>query len=224
MRASPRTRRASSSTGRPRISTISPARGINTNGYSANLQSAVAIYVDELPISANGNSTILDPNLFDVERVEFLRGPQGTLFGSSSLAGAMRIITRSPDLDEFQALGARRFRPDRLRFRPPALQCDDQHPDRRGQYRLPRDRLLPERGRLGEQYRHRRRGFELARSLWHPRDAAVPADRPPVGPPARLLREQHARGFGAHQSAARRVRPPLRPARSVPGRARPTTM
>lgn len=79
------------------------SRGINTNGYSAGLQSAVAIYVDELPISANGNSTILDPNLYDVERVEFLRGPQGTLFGSSSLAGAMRILTRSPDLDEFQA-------------------------------------------------------------------------------------------------------------------------
>ena len=79
------------------------ARGINTNGYSANLQSPVAIYIDELPISANGNSTILDPNLYDVERVEFLRGPQGTLFGSSSLSGAMRIINRNPDLDEFQA-------------------------------------------------------------------------------------------------------------------------
>lgn len=79
------------------------ARGINTNGYSAGLQSAVAIYVDELPISANGNSTILDPNLYDVERVEFLRGPQGTLFGSNSLAGAMRIITKSPDLNAFAA-------------------------------------------------------------------------------------------------------------------------
>ncbi|MEH6662286.1 MAG: TonB-dependent receptor [Parasphingorhabdus sp.] len=79
------------------------SRGINTNGYSAGLQSAVAIYIDELPISANGNSTILDPNLYDVERVEFLRGPQGTLFGSNSLAGAMRIITRGPDLDDFEA-------------------------------------------------------------------------------------------------------------------------
>ena len=79
------------------------SRGINTNGYSAGLQSAVAIYVDELPISANGNSTILDPNLYDVERVEFLRGPQGTLFGSNSLAGALRILTRGPDLDDFQA-------------------------------------------------------------------------------------------------------------------------
>ncbi|MBA17337.1 MAG: TonB-dependent receptor [Sphingomonas sp.] len=79
------------------------ARGIATNGYGANLQGTVAIYIDELPISANGNSTILDPTLFDVERVEFLRGPQGTLFGSSSLAGAVRILTKSPDLDEVQA-------------------------------------------------------------------------------------------------------------------------
>ncbi|WP_326523072.1 TonB-dependent receptor [Sphingomonas sp.] len=80
-------------------------RGINTNGYSAGLQSAVAIYVDELPISANGNSTILDPSLYDVERVEFLRGPQGTLFGSSSMAGAMRIITKAPNLRRFEASG-----------------------------------------------------------------------------------------------------------------------
>ncbi|PCI53122.1 MAG: TonB-dependent receptor [Alphaproteobacteria bacterium] len=77
------------------------ARGIATNGYGAGLQATVTIYIDELPISANGNSTILDPNLFDVERIEFLRGPQGTLFGSGSLAGAMRIITNKPDLSEF---------------------------------------------------------------------------------------------------------------------------
>ena len=79
------------------------ARGIATNGYNANLQSTVAIYVDELPISANGNSTILDPSLYDVESVEFLRGPQGTLFGSGSLAGALRILTRDPDPDAFDA-------------------------------------------------------------------------------------------------------------------------
>ena len=45
------------------------ARGIATNGYGANLQSTVAIYIDELPISSNGNSTILDPSLYDVERI-----------------------------------------------------------------------------------------------------------------------------------------------------------
>ncbi len=79
------------------------ARGIATNGYGANLQSTVAIYLDELPISSNGNSTILDPSLFDVERIEFLRGPQGTLFGSGSLAGALRILTHDPDPTGFDA-------------------------------------------------------------------------------------------------------------------------
>lgn len=80
-------------------------RGIATNGYGANLQGTVAIYIDELPISANGNSTILDPTLYDVERVEFLRGPQGTLFGSGSLSGAMRFLTKSPDLTKFDYSG-----------------------------------------------------------------------------------------------------------------------
>ena len=79
------------------------ARGIAVNGYNANLQSTVAIYIDEVPISANGNSTIIDPNLFDVDRVEFLRGPQGTLFGSGSLAGAVRVLNKEPDLDESDA-------------------------------------------------------------------------------------------------------------------------
>ena len=78
------------------------ARGIATNGYNANLQSTVAVYIDELPISANGNSTVLDPSLYDVERIEFLRGPQGTLFGSGSLAGALRILTRAPDPNVFE--------------------------------------------------------------------------------------------------------------------------
>lgn len=79
------------------------ARGVATNGYGANLQSTVAIYIDELPISSNGNSTILDPTLYDVERIEFLRGPQGTLFGSGSLAGALRILTHDPDPTGFDA-------------------------------------------------------------------------------------------------------------------------
>jgi iron complex outermembrane receptor protein len=79
------------------------ARGVATNGYGANLQSTVAVYIDELPISTIGNTTVLDPNLFDVERVEFLRGPQGTLFGSGSLSGALRILTESPNLSSREA-------------------------------------------------------------------------------------------------------------------------
>jgi len=81
------------------------SRGIATNGYNANLQSSVAVYIDELPVSTIGNTTVVDPNLFDVERVEFLRGPQGTLFGSGSLSGALRILTKSPDLLSMDAAG-----------------------------------------------------------------------------------------------------------------------
>lgn len=77
------------------------ARGVATNGYGANLGSTVAVYLDELPISVTGSQTLLDPNLFDVQRVEFLRGPQGTLFGSGSLSGALRILTKSPDLTKY---------------------------------------------------------------------------------------------------------------------------
>ena len=80
-------------------------RGIATNGYNANLQSSVAVYIDEPPVSTIGNTTVVDPNLFDVERVEFLRGPQGTLFGSGSLSGALRILTKSPDLKHFATSG-----------------------------------------------------------------------------------------------------------------------
>jgi outer membrane receptor protein involved in Fe transport len=79
------------------------ARGISTNGYSAGLQTTTTIYLDDLPISTIGNTTTLNPNLFDVERVEFLRGPQGTLFGSGSLSGALRILTHSPDLAHYDA-------------------------------------------------------------------------------------------------------------------------
>ena len=65
------------------------ARGISTNGWGAGLQTTTTIYLDELPLSTIGNTVTLDPNLYDVERVEFLRGPQGTLFGSGSLSGSL---------------------------------------------------------------------------------------------------------------------------------------
>lgn len=79
------------------------ARGISTNGWGAGLQTTTTIYLDELPLSTIGNSVTLNPNLYDIERVEFLRGPQGTLFGSGSLSGALRILTKSPDLSHFDA-------------------------------------------------------------------------------------------------------------------------
>lgn len=79
------------------------ARGISTNGWGAGLQTTTTIYLDELPLSTIGNTVTLNPNLYDIERVEFLRGPQGTLFGSGSLSGALRILTKSPDLANYDA-------------------------------------------------------------------------------------------------------------------------
>ena len=61
----------------------------------------VALYVDEQPVSAGGRN--LDMYITDVERIEVLAGPQGTLFGASSQAGTVRIITNKPQLDEFAA-------------------------------------------------------------------------------------------------------------------------
>lgn len=79
------------------------ARGISTNGWGAGLQTTTTIYLDELPLSTIGNTVTLNPNLYDIERVEFVRGPQGTLFGSGSLSGALRILTKSPDLSGYDA-------------------------------------------------------------------------------------------------------------------------
>jgi len=60
------------------------------------------IYIDETPVTETFTST-LDPNIYDVERVEVLKGPQGTLYGSGSMGGTVRVITRKPQLDSFAA-------------------------------------------------------------------------------------------------------------------------
>src|SRR6266404_333551 len=79
-------------------------RGISTVGLPGNLQQTVEVYVDELPITDRFSAwTSPDISTFDIERVEVLRGPQGTLFGSGALGGAVRIITNKPDATTFHA-------------------------------------------------------------------------------------------------------------------------
>ena len=65
------------------------------------LQPSVAFYLDEMPVSMAGRN--LDVYATDVERVEVLPGPQGTLFGASSQAGTIRLITNKPDHAGFAA-------------------------------------------------------------------------------------------------------------------------
>ena len=72
-------------------------RGISVGQNTEGLQKAVAIYLDEMPMQ-DGKSTVnMDFGLFDTARVEVLKGPQGTLFGAGTLAGAVRIISNKPD-------------------------------------------------------------------------------------------------------------------------------
>jgi len=61
----------------------------------------VALYLDEAPISLGGRN--IDPYITDINRVEVLPGPQGTLFGASSQAGTVRLITNKPEYNEFSA-------------------------------------------------------------------------------------------------------------------------
>jgi outer membrane receptor protein involved in Fe transport len=58
-----------------------------------------SIYVDEIPVTTIAGS--VDVHVYDVARLEALAGPQGTLFGASSLSGVLRIITNKPDTKEF---------------------------------------------------------------------------------------------------------------------------
>lgn len=73
-------------------------RGLsNQYGFDA----LVGVYLDEAPLSLTGYDQ-LDSRVLDLERVEVLKGPQGTLYGQGALAGAVRYITKAPRLDAFE--------------------------------------------------------------------------------------------------------------------------
>lgn len=77
-------------------------RGVNSNAGDA----TTGIYIDDTPIQLRalgfGSDNTL-PAVFDLERVEVLRGPQGTLFGAGSEGGTVRFITPTPSLTDFSA-------------------------------------------------------------------------------------------------------------------------
>lgn len=79
------------------------ARGLASNGGAA---PTVGFYLDEIPLSppalSQSGKVVIDPDLYDVDRVEVLRGPQGTLYGSGSMGGTVKVITNQPKLGVFE--------------------------------------------------------------------------------------------------------------------------
>ncbi len=74
-------------------------RGIGMNDVNPNIAPAAGVYIDEIFLPS---TVSLNFGLFDLERVEVLKGPQGTLYGRNSTAGAINFITRRPG-EEFEA-------------------------------------------------------------------------------------------------------------------------
>ena len=91
----------------PGVSTVQPngeanyavaIRGVAANDFTTNIESPVAIYLDDTYISQMSGAGF---QLFDMERVEILRGPQGTLFGRNATGGLVHFLSRRPT-DEFE--------------------------------------------------------------------------------------------------------------------------
>ena len=71
-------------------------RGVSMFDYSLNQSSPVASYIDEV---YKGNFTLFGVELYDLERIEVLRGPQGTLYGKNTTGGAINFITHKPGFE-----------------------------------------------------------------------------------------------------------------------------
>jgi iron complex outermembrane receptor protein len=90
----------------PGLNVVSSGPGQNQltlRGLAGN--NTVGLYVDDTPVSILNSQVapdnwFMDPSLVDLQRVEVLKGPQGTLYGSSSLGGTVRYITNQPDLSQ----------------------------------------------------------------------------------------------------------------------------
>ena len=77
-------------------------RGLGTSVFNMGFEPTVATFIDGVYRSRSGLATVFD--LFDLERVEVLKGPQGTLFGKNSTAGVVHFISKRPELGEFDVL------------------------------------------------------------------------------------------------------------------------
>lgn len=79
-------------------------RGVSTGASSP----TTGIYLDDVSLItlASGFAGTVDPPIFDLERIEVLKGPQGTLYGGSAMGGAIKYVTHKPELDAFSVSAA----------------------------------------------------------------------------------------------------------------------
>lgn len=84
----------------PGLMPIITIRGVGLNDFNAANNPATGVYVDEISLSS---LALLSSDFFDLERIEVLKGPQGTMYGRNSTAGALNITTAKPDLEAFSA-------------------------------------------------------------------------------------------------------------------------
>lgn len=86
------------------VDTQSGTQSIQIRGINSTFGDApIGYYLDELPFSFIAQPVVPDVRTFDLERVEVLRGPQGTLYGDGSLGGTIRVLTAEPNLTKLQS-------------------------------------------------------------------------------------------------------------------------
>jgi hypothetical protein len=136
-------------------------RGIGSKLVSGSGDAGTGIHLNNAPLIANN---LFETEFYDVERVEVLRGPQGTLYGRNATGGVVNLLTAKPDR---HFAGNLRGRVRQLQRHEGAR--DDQHPARRPVRRALR-RHLSEARRLREEpdHRQRRRRPRPVRRARHP--------------------------------------------------------
>jgi iron complex outermembrane recepter protein len=77
-------------------------RGVSAGAALFSGSSPVSYYLDSVPFGLVRQAIAPDLNAYDMERVEVLRGPQGTLYGASAQNGVVRVLTMDPNVDDFQ--------------------------------------------------------------------------------------------------------------------------
>ena len=82
----------------PGLLPVVTIRGIGLNDFSATNNPSAGVYVDEVPLSS---LALMNFNFFDVDRLEVLKGPQGTLYGRNSTSGALNVFSARPDFSDF---------------------------------------------------------------------------------------------------------------------------